>query len=588
MVNFRRMICTSSNVASFPLLIIIIIVMISFVASSLSIGCTAYDQLHTIDELVSCLSYHGINNFTINPDSLPVDSTAAHSYYNLLNFSIQNLRFAEESILKPSAIILPETKQQLVNSIVCCRKSDVVGTEEVLEIRVRCGGHGYEGTSWVVTDGVPFVVIDMMNLDSVSVDLESQVAWVEGGATLGQTYHAIHVAQSVAARSKRHDYGFSAGSCPTVGVGGHIAGGGFGLLSRKYRLAADNVVDAFLIDADGQLLDREAMGEDVFWAIRGGGGGILGIVYAWKIQVLKVPPTMTGFIVSRTGTKHLVANLVHKWQFVAPNLQDGFYLLAFVGAGLPEAKTIGRISATFKGLYLGPRSEAIFILNKVFPELGILEQDCEEMSWIESAFYFSGLGKGSTVSDLKDRYFRDKKYFKAKSDYVRTQISLSGIKATLDILEEEPKGYVILDPYGGVMEKISSKSIAFPHRQGNLFNIQYLVEWKEEEDNAKNKDRYINWINGFYDSMTPFVSWGPRAAYINYMDLDLGVINNNNNNDTTNNDVVEMARVWGEKYFLENYARLVRAKTLIDPYNVFRHQQGIPPVATTLKAEDMR
>lgn len=212
------------------------------------------------------------------------------------------------------------------------------------------------------------------------------------------------------------------------------------------------------------------------------------------------------------------------------------------------------------------------------------------MSWIESIVYFSGLGKGSTVSDLKNRYFRDKKYFKAKSDYVRTQIPLSGIKAALDILEVEPKGYVILDQYGGVMEKISSTSIAFPHRQGNLFSIQYLVEWKEEEeDNAKNKDRYIDWIRVFYDSMTPFVSWGLRAAYINYMDLDLGVINNNNiSTRTTDNDAVEMARIWGEKYFLENYARLVRAKTLIDPCNVFRHQQGIPPAATTLKAEDMR
>ncbi|KAL7190125.1 hypothetical protein ACSBR2_022413 [Camellia fascicularis] len=518
-------------------------------------------------DLVSCLTYHNINNFTTYPKTC----TDSAVYYNLLNFSIQNLRFAEPSIPKPTAIVLPMSKEQLVNSAVCCKKGS-------LEIRVRSGGHSYEGTSLTVTDGAPFVIIDMMNLNKVKVDLASEAAWVEGGATLGQTYHAIAQSSNI--------HGFSAGSCPTVGVGGHIAGGGFGLLSRKYGLAADNVLDAFLIDADGRLLDREAMGEDVFWAIRGGGGGVWGIIYAWKIQLLKVPQTVTSFVVSRPGTKHLVTNLVHKWQFVAPNLKDEYYLSVFVGAGLPEAKTVGIISATFKGFYLGPRREAISILNRVFPELGVVEEDCKEMSWIESIVFFSGLDNGS-IPDLKDRYLHNKGYFKGKSDYVRTPISFNGIKAALDILEEEPKGYVILDPYGGVMQRISSNSIAFPHREGNLFAIQYLVEWKEEDNNVKNMaEYYIDWIRGFYDSMTPYVSVGPRAAYINYMDVDLGVMEeellvNSGAPSPFPADEVEMARVWGQKYFLQNYDRLVRAKTLIDPHNIFRHQQGIPPRTST-------
>lgn len=101
------------------------------------------------------------------------------------------------------------------------------------------------------------MLIDVMNLNQVFVDVKSESAWVEGGAMLGQTYYAISESSQV--------LGFSAGSFPTVGIGGHIAGGGFGLLSRKYSLVADNVVDALLIDAYGRLLDREAMGEDVFW-----------------------------------------------------------------------------------------------------------------------------------------------------------------------------------------------------------------------------------------------------------------------------------------------------------------------------------
>ncbi|KAI4375194.1 hypothetical protein MLD38_013095 [Melastoma candidum] len=80
--------------------------------------------------------------------------------------------------------------------------------------------------------------------------------------------------------------------------------------------------------------------------------------------------------------------------------------------------------------------------------------------------------------------------------------------------------------------------------------------------------------------MAPHVSNGPRAAYINYMDLDLGVMEVNASIEDNGNDAVKTARAWGEKYFLGNYERLVRAKTIIDPENVFRNQQGIPPMSS--------
>ena len=124
------------------------------------------------------------------------------------------------------------------------------------------------------------------------------------------------------------------------------------------------------------------------------------------------------------------------------------------------------------------------------------------------------------------------------------------------------------------MQNISSDYIPFPHRRGNLFSIQYVVTWKEEDNNKSSK--YIDWIRGFYNSMAPFVSSGPRAAFVNYMDFDLGVMKLVST-CVQPEDAVEIARLWGEKYFLKNYDRLVRVKTLIDPNNVFRNQQGIPP-----------
>ncbi|CAI8603156.1 unnamed protein product [Vicia faba] len=498
-----------------------------------------------LDDFTFCLENHQIKNFTVFP---------YNDYYKILNFSIQNLRFAEPTTPKPIVIVLPESLKQLQKSLACCRRFS-------LGIRVRSGGHSYEGTSSVAGDGTLFVIIDMMNLNHVKVDMETKTAWVEGGATLGETYYAISQASD--------EYGFSAGSCPTVGVGGHISGGGFGLLSRKYGLAADNVVDALLIDAEGRLLDRKTMGDDVFWAIRGGGGGVWGVVYAWKIQLLKVPQIVTSCSVPRTGTKRDIAKLLNKWQDVAPNLEDDFYLSCLVAAaGLAEPKNVG-ISTTFNGFFLGSKSNATSILNQDFPELNIVDEECSEMSWIESIVLFSGLNDGASVSDLGNRYLEDKQYFKAKSDYVRSYVPLFGIETALGFLEKEPKGSVVLDPYGGIMNNISSDSIAFPHRKGNLFSIQYLIYWKEE-DNDKSSD-YIDWIRGFYSSMTPFVSHDPRAAYINYIDFDLGVMEVISVNHVVN------PRVWGEKYFLDNYDRLVKAKTLIDPNNVFTNQQGILP-----------
>ncbi|KAM3326739.1 hypothetical protein P3S67_001865 [Capsicum chacoense] len=184
-----------------------------------------------------------------------------------------------------------------------------------------------------------------MQIDRVSLDLRSGTAWVQGGATLGQTYYAISQASNVR--------GFATGSCPTVGVGGHISGGGFGFLSRKYRLAADNVVDVFLVDAQGRILDRESMGEEVFWAIRGGGGRIWGIIYAWKIRLLEVPKTVTSFVVSRPSSKSVVSRLVHKWQFVAPKLVDDFYLSVSIRSTVVASRGIGEMNAQFNGFYLG-------------------------------------------------------------------------------------------------------------------------------------------------------------------------------------------------------------------------------------------
>ncbi|GLJ58102.1 hypothetical protein SUGI_1508850 [Cryptomeria japonica] len=106
------------------------------------------------------------------------------------------------------------------------------------------------------------------------------------------------------------------------------------------------------------------------------------------------------------------------------------------------------------------------------------------------------------------------------------------------------------------MNKIPSTALPFPQRKGTLFNIQYKVAWT----NRSVDDRYIEWMRKLYKYMEPYVSHSPRAAYVNYLDLDLGSPFNGNAS-------VEEVRAWGERYFHHNYDRLVKAKTQVYPKN---------------------
>ncbi|KAG9449112.1 hypothetical protein H6P81_009077 [Aristolochia fimbriata] len=139
-----------------------------------SASSRGYDQLRREEDLLSCLTIHEISNFT----------TSRHpTYLHLLDKTIQNLRFVNSaSASKPAAVIYPEKKVQVASAIRCCRQGSWT-------VRLRGGGHSYEGlTSYA---DAPFVLIDMVNLDRIKVDVESETAWVEAGATLGQIYHAV-------------------------------------------------------------------------------------------------------------------------------------------------------------------------------------------------------------------------------------------------------------------------------------------------------------------------------------------------------------------------------------------------------------
>ncbi|KAL1358912.1 hypothetical protein HN51_004143 [Arachis hypogaea] len=470
------------------------------------------------------------------------------SFPTVLENYIRNARWNTTTTPKPSLIITPLQEADVQAAVLCAKR---IG----LQIRIRSGGHDYEGLSYVSRSQQPYFVLDMSNLRQITVDIGKQVATVQAGATLGELYYNI--------RKNSKIHGFPAGLCTTLGVGGHISGGGYGAMLRKYGLSVDNVIDAKIVDVKGRILDRKAMGEDLFWAIRGGGGASFGVVLSYTVKLVPVTETVTVFRVERTLEQN-ATDLAVQWQQVAPTIDDRFFLRLLL---LPSNKTV---KASIVAFFLGGADEAVSILKKKFPLLGLEKQNCIEMSWIESAIWLNNPDDykiGVKPEIILNRRLNTAGFLKRKSDYVQVPISKEALEGIAKKIIELGKVALVFNPYGGKMAEIPADATAFPHRAGNLFKIQYSVNWNDSSPAAA--ENFVNETRSLYSYMTPFVSKNPRSAFLNYRDLDIGI-------NTFGKNSYEEGKVYGAKYFNGNFERLVKIKTAVDPDNFFRNEQSIP------------
>ncbi|KAK9756026.1 hypothetical protein RND81_01G067900 [Saponaria officinalis] len=499
---------------------------------------------YDVEQFLGCLPLHSNASMPINKAIYtPKDA----SFPSILQAYIRNLRFNLSTTPKPLAIVAALDKSHVQATVVCARAAG-------LEIRIRSGGHDYEGLSYVSPN--PFVILDLFNLRSIDIDLETETCWVESGAVLGELYYNI--------ANKSNTLAFPAGVCTTVGVGGHFSGGGYGTLLRKFGLTVDHVIDAEIVDPNGRILDRKMMGEDLFWAIRGGGAASFGVVLRWKIELVRVPDTVTTFLVQKSLDENLT-DIFYQWQNVAPMIDPNLFLRvqANIGHDIQKGnKTNKFLQLSFIALYLGKAKDLVDLMDKEYPQLGLHPNDCTEQRWVESHLLFNNLPMNTSLNIILSRVpHMSLTYDKHKSDYVEEAIPKAGLDGLWKKLIELENVTMQFNPYGGKMAEISEEATPFPHRKGKLFKIQYLAYWHDGSPEAI--DRNMKATRDVYEFMMPFVSKNPREAFLNYRDIDIGT-NVGNSTD------------FAVDFFKGNLKRLLMVKAKVDPTNFFRYEQSIP------------
>jgi FAD binding domain/Berberine and berberine like len=389
-----------------------------------------------------------------------------------------------------------------------------------LSFAIRCGGHSYEGFSQ--SDDV---VIDLRGLQSITVDTSAGLVTAGTGVSLYDVYQEL----------ANHGYAFPAGSCPTVGIAGHVLGGGYGLLARSHGLTCDNLQQATIINSQGSTLQATATSEpDLFWACRGSGGGSFGIATQFVLRIFPLGNVLV-FGISWMLRQSKAARVFSAWQSWAPNAPNSITSIMKVGPG-----GNGLISMRCIGQSIGSNTE----LRNELAELASLETPSsplkiQMLSFLEAVKHFAGPLNYESV------------YMKAKSDYVLNPLVPSAIQAMLSAVAAIPVGGIALlcDAYGGAIADVAAVETAFPRRGGTQYCIQYFSSWQHAADTASHLTNVAN----VYAAMRPYL---PGAAYVNYCDLDL--------------------QNWADAYWGPNLPRLSAVKKAYDGDNLFHHQQSVP------------
>ena len=406
----------------------------------------------------------------------------------------------------------------------CADASDVVrcvrfaGRHE-LPLSVHGGGHSVAGNA--VRDGA--VMLDLSGMKALRVDPEARTVRAEPGLTLGEFDRA----------TQAFGLATTLGVVSTTGIAGLTLGGGLGWLNGRHGLACDNLISADVVTADGRLLRASAgENEELFWAIRGGGGNF-GVATSLEYQLHPVDLVLAGGLSYPAEVAPRVLRFYDDFVKSAPD-----ELSTAASLGLTP---VGKPTLSIAVCYCGPVDEGEQVLGPLRTFQPPVDDGIQPMPY-------------TALQGARDEGFPFGRRHYWKSSWLR-DVTDDAIETLMRFLPQmpSPASGIGLQQLHGAASRVAPSATAFPHRAEH-YDFCILSQWSEAADSDRNRQ----WTRAVFEAMQPHLE---ASVYVNNLG-DEGP-----------------ARVHAA--YGENWPRLAAVKRTYDPDNLFHANQNIDPSTDT-------
>jgi FAD/FMN-containing dehydrogenase len=392
-----------------------------------------------------------------------------------------------------------------------------IARQHQIPLSVRGGGHDWAGRA-LCPDGL---VVDLNRMRQVIVDRQSRTAIVSGGAKI----------RDVAVAAAAHGLVAALGNCGEVGMAGFTLGGGYGPLNGQCGLAADNLLGAEVVLADGRCVTAGPDEEpELFWAIRGGGGNF-GVVTSMRIQLHEARHMLGGLIAYRWSEAETVLS---RYAAFAADMPDELGAPAMITSG-PD----GQGAIMLVPLWNGDKLQG----ERAMDHLRALGK--RQLAQIGPSTYTEMLAPiDAQLAEVAGWHWE-----------IRTRslpmLTPGAIDATIAAVARRtsPHSMVNWHHFHGAATRIPADATAFGLRQDHVM-VEIIACWEPDGSNGAAERR---WAHDLWKSLAPFALPG---GYANLLGPD---------------DREQAAAAFGG-----NAARLRAFKRRFDPDRVFASALPLP------------